>query len=393
LTYHAYLRRLRWLVLPCVVLLAACPQPRVVKPETYLAEFEKGGYAPAERFETAVFYDAWTDPASERRIGIKAIAPNKAGRFPVVAYLPGLGETTDEGALWTSAWARAGYFVLIVQPEDQDLRVWRTLAARTGDFATLAREHFSPTSLERRLADTTFALSRAKTLAGDANTFFRSADFERVAVAGFDLGAQTALGLAIRAAGGDAALPKLRAAIALSPYGSLARPGPDEDISAIRMPVLIVTATQDLDPYGILSSPSMRRAPFQYLRGKDKFLLLLAQGGHDALSGNLPPPEVGEPRPGSYAARFGGGTEGGGPRSARMPGSEDASGGPPAESQRPAFDSVHTTTRIQMRDTAFVQSISTAFLDVAVKNDGIANEWFSKDARRYLGEFAHLQAR
>jgi len=40
-----------------------------------------------------------------------------------------------------------------------------------------------------------------------------------------------------------------------------------------------------------------------------------------------------------------------------------------------------------------VQSITTAFLDVAVKNDGIANEWFSKDARRYLGEFAHLQAR
>ena len=98
--------------MPCVALLAACPQPRVVKPETYLAEFEKGGYTPAERFETAVFYDAWTDPASERRIGIKAIAPNKAGRYPVVAYLPGLGETTDEGALWTSAWARAGYFVL-----------------------------------------------------------------------------------------------------------------------------------------------------------------------------------------------------------------------------------------------------------------------------------------
>ena len=311
----------------------------------------------------------------------------------MVAYLPGLGETTDEGALWTSAWARAGYFVLSVQPEEHDLRVWRTLAARTGDFATLAREHFSPVSLEHRLADTTFALARAKTLSEDTNTFFRSADFERGAVAGFDLGAQTALGLAIRASTGNAALPKLRAVIALSPYGSLARPGPDEDISAIRIPVLIVTATQDLDPYGILSSPSMRRAPFQYLRGKDKFLLLLAQGGHDALSGNMPAPEVGEPRPGGYAARFGGGTEGGGPRSARMPGSEDAPGGQPAESQRPAFDSVRTTTRIQMRDTAFVQSITTAFLDVAVKNDGIANEWFSKDARRYLGEFAHLQAR
>ena len=394
MTRHANVRRLtHWLVWLCAAALVACAQPRIVRPETILAEYEKGGYRPAERLETAEFHDVWIDPASERRIGVKAIAPAKAGTYPILAYSPGLGETTDDGALWTNAWARAGYFVLVVQPEEHDSRVWRTLAARTGDFASLARDHFSQPSLERRLADTTFALAHARALAREGDPFFRAADPERVAVAGFDLGAQTALGLAVRASLEGAGLPKLRATIALSPYGSIARPGPDEDFSAIRMPVLIATATQDLDPYGILPSPSMRRAPFQFLRGKDKFLLLLAQGGHDALAGNTPPPDVGEPRPGTYAARFGGTTEGGGPRSARTPAADDASGTPGVESARPAFDSVRTTTRIQMRDVAFVQSISTAFLDVAVKNDGVANEWFSKDARRYLGEFAQLQVR
>jgi len=35
-----------------------------------------------------------------------------------------------------------------------------------------------------------------------------------------------------------------------------------------------------------------------------------------------------------------------------------------------------------------VQSVTTAYLDTNLKNDGVAKEWLARDARRWLGDEA-----
>jgi len=110
----------------------------------------------------------------------------------------------------------------------------------------------------------------------------------RVAVVGFDLGAQTALALAGERHPGLAArppLPGLRAVIALSPLASRARGGFVERFGGITLPTLVITGTEDQDPHGLVESPFARQVSYQYMPPGDKYLLVVEDGTHPFLSG------------------------------------------------------------------------------------------------------------
>ena len=75
--------------------------------------------------------------------------PSGEGNFPLIVYLPGLGESAEGGAAWRRSWAEAGYAVLAIQPETIS-RIWTSPAARSGEFRELAREQFSARALDHR---------------------------------------------------------------------------------------------------------------------------------------------------------------------------------------------------------------------------------------------------
>ena len=52
--------------------------------------------------------------------------------------------------------------------------------------------------------------------------------------------------------------------------------GLERDFRSVGLPVLWVTSFEDTDPYGLITTAALRRAPFQYLPTGRKYLLLSA---------------------------------------------------------------------------------------------------------------------
>jgi len=140
-----------------------------------------------------------------------------------------------------------------------------------------------------------------------------------------------------------------------------------------------VTSDKDIDPFGLVTSPSVRKAPFKYMDGGEKYLLSLKNVSYRTLAGgeiaataedgraaemdrtSMAPPEGGRgDRRHIRDARFGGGAG------------------------RRGAASEQLAPTVQALGVAAVQGVTTAFLDAYVKDDPIAREWLEKDATRWL---------
>src|SRR5258706_655057 len=152
-------------------------------------------------------------------LDVTLLVPSDRGPFPLVIYLPGLGESSNAGSAWRRVWAEAGYAVLSVQPAATGTRVWSTERARSFDFRAVALEHFSPAALPQRLSLLQAVIDEAirrQRLGGDAPE--TRIDASRIAVAGFDVGAMTAMVVAGQRTP-DAPLPPLPSASAIPTLG------------------------------------------------------------------------------------------------------------------------------------------------------------------------------
>lgn len=195
-----------------------------------------------------------------------------AGPLPVVIYLPGLGQGGETGQRWAATWAQAGYAVLAVQPLEEDAAAWRSNLARSGEFRELGLLHYGDAMRADRLA----ALQRLATALRGQATLGVALDWQRTAVAGYEIGAQTALDL-----GGDDAGWRPQAVIAISP--------PAMDAQAAVPPALLITSDNDGDALGLVARPAERRRAFDTLRPGAGWLLNLPGTSHAALSGTLAP--------------------------------------------------------------------------------------------------------
>jgi hypothetical protein len=398
-------------------LIAGCGTPSYspAKPDdAQVKQFSGRGYLTDDQYGIATTYASWQNGDAAYEVSLTV--PAKPGRYPLVIYLPGLGEGRMAGEAWRTAWARGGYTVLSLQPLAEDARAWSSARARAGDFALLARERYSGKAMSDRLQALRGALQELVRRQSANDPPLDRADLSKVALAGFDLGAFTAMTVAGEGLR-DVVVPQLplsiRAVIALSPYASFSGPSFASRYRSIRLPVLSITSDADADALGVVTSPSLRKAPFEYMPPGDKYLALLAGMPHRVFSGTSPglyedpdsrPAESGTS---SRGAGSNGGSRGGGGHghysgavSAAAAGSHGGHGGEggntggadggraaPRENARQGA----SPTALAM-GVAAVQGISTAFLDAVMKEDGIAREWLEKDANRWLrdkGELKH----
>lgn len=133
-----------------------------------VARHVERGYVSDHAYATVTVNDTWTIDGEP--VAVSLMLPAGNDRFPLVVYLPGLGETAESGMAWRKAWAEAGYGVLSVQPASEGIAVWKSEQARLGDFQAVARTHFSAASLARRarLMEDVFAELARRQLQKDA---------------------------------------------------------------------------------------------------------------------------------------------------------------------------------------------------------------------------------
>jgi len=379
-----------------LLVLAGCalgPDPETFNDE--LAEFAaQGGYRPERPFATTTLREVWSHDRVE--LDIAYTAPDEAGRFPLILYLPGLGEDVTAGASWRLAWAAAGYAVLSVQPVSLVRALDSAEPLNAGDLRALARRQFAAPALRRRVEQARWTVTELQRRAGTEQRY-ANVDAARWIVAGFDLGAQTAA--ALSGEGGEAADTPvgLQAAILLSPYVSLASGQPGAGFARVRLPLLAVTATEDDDPYG-LAFASLRQAVWKALPGGEQFALVLQGGSHALLSGADADHYL-ERLSRERERRMGSGGSPGRPDGQdgmrlRAPGYGGAGpdggyGGGPGFGT--GMGMPRRNTKADARQVAAVRSVTTAFLDATVRNSGEARRWLETNARAWLGQLATLK--
>ncbi|MCX7169291.1 MAG: hypothetical protein NTY41_03110, partial [Proteobacteria bacterium] len=270
-----------------LLLLTGCATHSPPKPDAAkVKQFAGQGYLTDDHFGIATTFATWEVGYS--RFDIALTVPTKPGIFPLVIYLPALGETRSAGDSWRAAWAQGGYAVVAIQPLAEDAGAWSSSRARTGDFSVLARERYSGKAMNARLEALRLALSELIRRRDGMEAPLDRIDLSRASVAGYDLGAYTAMVIAGESVRGAAqtALPiEISAVIALSPYADFSGASFGERYGGIRGPVLSITSDNDTDSLGMVVSPSVRKAPFEYMPAGQKYLLTLTDISHHSLAG------------------------------------------------------------------------------------------------------------
>jgi hypothetical protein len=346
-------------------------------------------------------HDMVTTSAHEWLLAGKSIQlllsePSGSRRLPVVLYLPGLGESVAAGDVWRGAWSAAGYAVVSAQPLPEDELAWRSELARNGEFKALARERYAVAATRERLgvvaAIVTEALRRSRL--GEAG--WDRIDWDRAVLAGFDLGAYSAIAMAGPTQHDHAFPPdrvRLRAVLALSPYASVPPAADGGPESFADVPLLALTGDADGDPLGVVAAGAPSDRLLDRLRGPDQYLLLMTGLTHARLSGS---------------AAFDKSAEGQASHSAAdaNPGPSDKGGGRSGRGRRPA--SVKDDRSVQGRDSgrspdgdlslseararmAQAVQVTDAFLDAYAKDDVRARDWLAGSASSWLGAAGELR--
>lgn len=341
----------------------------------------------------------------EARYDFILSAPTRPGRYPLVIYLPGLGESRSAGEVWRNSWAQAGYAVLSIQLLEEDGRIWESRGARNGDFLPLVRARYASDVVGKRqeaLRGLLTELQHRRT----SDPLLANVDLNTLIFAGFDLGAQTSLiaaGEQVAPRGSNPSensLPRPAAVILLSPHADFSGRAFDDRYSKLSVPILSVTGHGDTDAFGLVTSVTLRTAPFQHMPPGGKYLLMLEDTSHSLIGGESlaqrsaregirPSGSPGGDRESGGNDRQGGGgpggpDNGGGRGGRRGPGNNggDGFGGGQAE-----------TGMGWGKNQSVIKAVTTAFLDQQVKQDSFAEEWMRKDARRWLRDMAELTVR
>lgn len=365
------------------------PPPDEIQSE--LDRFSQGAsYQPALLTKGQEVTEQWRN--GTRTLDILFSAPEEAGSYPLVVYLPGLGQDAGSAQLWRDAWVKGGFAVLVVQQIRDASALSHLSAADRHDLKSIGHEHFNLRSLEGRISDVTFAIRTLNERKQQGKLPFSQARTDQIAMAGFDLGAQTVqafLGENIKGLSVHEPLPQMQAALLLSPHVDLARGGIQHRFSALKTPLLVITGSDDHDPWG-MTSPSVRSAPWQQAQPGQKVLLNLTNGTHRQLAGIDPksdrpedqdedPDEIRHAEEGDEGMLFG--------RRGRSNGKTPAFG----DARRgfgPGYDPRHYG-----RQLAAIQKISIAFLSTALRKDHSAEDWLRRDAPAWLGASGQIKFR
>lgn len=380
-----------------VLMVTGCShEPSRPPPDEIQSELDRFGagasYQPSAFTKGTEVIEQWKN--GTRTLDILYAAPEEPGRYPLVVYLPGLGQDAGSAPLWRDAWVKGGFAVLVVQQTRDANALSHLSPADRHDLKSIGHEHFNLRSLEGRLSDVMFAIHGLEERIRQGKTPFSQARTDQIAIAGFDLGAQTLqalLGEDIKGLTLHESLPQIQAALLLSPHVDLAKGGIQHRFAALNTPLLVMTGSDDHDPWG-MTSPSVRSAPWQQAHPGQKILLNLNNGTHRQLAGIDPksekpedqeedPDEIRHAEEGEDGMLFG--KRGHGGSKGRTTQFGDARRG-----FGPGYDPRHYG-----RQLAAIQKISTAFLSAILKKDAGAENWLRNEAPAWLGSAGQLKFR
>jgi hypothetical protein len=264
-------------------------------------------------------------------------------------------------------------------------------------------------SAAKRIAELDFALGELKRRIGAGDSPYAIADTSNLALAGFDLGAQTASLVSGEKSGGrewSITNAKIRAVVALSPFFDGAAANAEERFAAMALPVLNITGTADADPFSLVRTPSLRQVPWDAMPPGDKYLLVIRDGGHAVLAGDgfYAPGSAqgfapGDERAGQNASGRGRGRRGGGGQfgSPHLGESDGASpsGADAAKAGRNDKRGRENAgpQAFNLRQIAAIRDVSTAFLDATLKGKTGARKWLAENAAPWLGDAAVLKSK
>ncbi|MDY7563276.1 alpha/beta hydrolase [Pseudomonas sp. CCC3.2] len=331
-------------------------------------------YLPAHN-EVSSWDDTWQ--IGRQSVNVAWLAPVNHERLPLIIYLPGLGESATAGEQWRTAWAQAGYAVLSVQGQAYGPALYLTGQAQAGVFRELAADRYSNASLRDRLSTLQKVLSEVRARAAKGEAQLASIDWSQVAVAGFDLGAQTAAAVAgagqVDVATGIDIEPK--AVLLISPFAEIqAKP---EVFARIASPVLTITSQDDEDPFNWVSSNQQRELVGASVTAAGSHRLRLSRATYKTLSGSdlVPIP-----------------TEG---KELKVSEDDHTPGGKSHAKTKLLRSGAHSPVGAEPvpdpKQVASIQAVSQAFLDSRVKHNPAASDWLQKTAPGWLGTAGWLQ--
>ena len=321
---------------------------------------------------------------------------------PLIVYLPPLGDGDDAPNHWISTWAHAGYAVLAVQALTDDAQVWATPEARSGDFVRIARARYAQELMPDRLARLSDLLGRVRARSEHGDAGLEGLDWAHVALAGADLGAFSVQTVATAPAAQLAALAwpiAPLAFIAISPYATRTASAPPAP-GQCNAPVLMISAREDIDSYGVITESALRHLAFDRLGKGDNFYLELAHASHRWLAGVVEAPVTGDATPAHRAAPVAGEAEhgprrgGNAQRDAMAPGEGDDDDPLQEKSSRAlaaqaaarlalAKSLSLAMTQAALSEVSF-ETVSIAFLDAQLRAQPSARFWLDETAVRWL---------
>ncbi len=374
----------------------------------------KGGYAAVLNYDIDSNTETWQHDGQD--IQITMLSPVVPGHYPLIVYLPGLGESSDAGKLWRESWAKAGYSVFSIQPVNIGEALKGTPKVvpaktsswfskeydnssalkdvRNSDLRYVGHQYFTQEQLSKRINHVLWAYSQLKKRALSRIGLFAWSDISQVIIAGYDIGAQTTA--AIIGETYDIPLPSAAdfrpiGAILLSPTVNMALGDITTRYQNIAIPFLAITGAEDDDPSAI-STPFARTAIWEYAPPGNKYLLALKKGSHHLLSGshiiqNQDPKttqELSEETESTetksrFSNNYGSGSSG-------FHGGNLANGMSPKAKDVSKLKGNQDYTQV-----AVVYSVSIAFLDHICKKDNVAHTWLSDKANQWLNKSATLK--
>jgi predicted dienelactone hydrolase len=224
----------------------------------------------------------WTDAARNRPVPVRLYLPPSASAerpVPLVVFSHGIGGSRRGYSYLGRYWASRGYASLHLQHVGSDRSLWMgNVFTLVGRLQNAARED----EALARVADLRFALDRLLATPDLAARI----DRDRVVAAGHSYGANTTLlaaGARVERDGRviDVADPRIKAAIVISAPPFYGERDMARILSAIRVPTLHVTATEDtIRIPGYFSGVEDRVAVFEATPGPAKVLAVFEGGSH-----------------------------------------------------------------------------------------------------------------
>lgn len=232
---------------------------------------EPAAYDPLKVAEGAIVSQTFEvpDAKSSSTVPIRVYLPKTDQPAPVILFSHGLGGSRDNNPYLGNHWAARGYVVVFVQHPGSDESVWKD--EPPAQRMAAMRKAASATNFLQRTENIPAVINALTAWnAAEAHPLKGRLDLDHLGMSGHSFGAVTTQAMAGQSyAGGRTSFaePRIDAAVMMSP--SPPEMGdPAKAFSAIKIPCLLMTGTEDQSVIGSASAkdrlkvfPNLRQAP------------------------------------------------------------------------------------------------------------------------------------